>query len=56
MSKEAKVEYKYTEFYIAKNEYILKWNDNKLEIKWPIKSPIVSKKDNLGLTLKEINF
>ena len=56
LSKEAKVEYKCTEFYKPKDEYTLKWNDSELEINWPIKKPIVSKKDSLGLTLEEIKI
>jgi dTDP-4-dehydrorhamnose 3,5-epimerase len=56
LSKEAKVEYKCTEFYKPKDEYTLKWNDSVLEINWPIKKPIVSKKDSLGLTLEEIKI
>lgn len=56
MSKEAKVEYKCTEFYKPKDEFTLKWCDNELGIKWPIKNPIVSEKDNLGLTLKQIKI
>lgn len=56
LSKEAKVEYKCTEFYKPKDEYTLKWNDNELKINWPIKKPIVSEKDSLGLTLGEIKI
>ena len=56
LSKEAKVEYKCTEFYKPKDEYTLKWNDNELKINWPIKKPIVSEKDSLGLTLEEIKI
>mgnify|MGYP006077579397 FL=1 len=56
LSKEAKVEYKCTEFYKPKDEYTLKWNDNELGINWPIKKPIVSEKDSLGLTLEKIKI
>ena len=29
------------------------WNDKDLNIKWPIKKPIISKKDKSNLTFKE---
>tara|TARA_Y100001970_G_C14173647_1_gene825639 strand:+ start:1028 stop:1549 length:522 start_codon:yes stop_codon:yes gene_type:complete len=29
------------------------WNDKKLNIKWPRKKPIISRKDKLNITLKE---
>lgn len=56
MSKEVIVEYKCTEFYTSKDEYTLNQDDNDLRIKRPIKNSIVSKKDNFGLTLKEIKI
>ena len=33
------------------SEKTLNWNDKKIKIKWPIKNPILSKKDKLGLDL-----
>ena len=35
------------------NEIGILWNDKKLNIKWNIKKPIVSKKDKLNLSLNE---
>ena len=29
----------------AKNQYSYRWNDPKINIKWPIKKPILSKRD-----------
>ena len=29
------------------------WNDSDLKIKWPIKKPIISKKDRNNITFKE---
>ena len=29
----------------VKNQFSLKWNDPKIDIKWPIKNPILSKRD-----------
>ena len=31
----------------------IKWNDKDLNIKWPCKKPIISKKDNQGINLEE---
>tara|TARA_B100001540_G_scaffold262152_1_gene241395 strand:- start:5143 stop:5673 length:531 start_codon:yes stop_codon:yes gene_type:complete len=39
-----------TNYRSAKNELGLKWNDKKLKIKWPIKKPILSKKDKKNIS------
>lgn len=46
--------YKCTNYYSPENENTLLWNDTDLDINWPIKEPLVSKKDALGT--KFINF
>ena len=48
LSKECVFHYKwfYKGKYIeAKNQYSYRWNDPKINIKWPIKKPILSKRD-----------
>ena len=35
------------------SELGLIWNDKDLKIKWPIKNPILSKKDSLGMALSD---
>ena len=45
LSKEALVNYKVTKYYNPKDEYTIRWNDKDLNIDWPIKKPILSKKD-----------
>jgi dTDP-4-dehydrorhamnose 3,5-epimerase len=48
LSKECVFHYKwfYKGKYVeAKNQYSFKWNDPKINIKWPIKKPILSKRD-----------
>ena len=35
------------------SENIIRWNDPRLNIKWPISDPIISKKDNEALLLLE---
>jgi len=37
--------YKMSEYYDPDNEKVLKWNDPKVNINWPIKKPILSQKD-----------
>ncbi len=53
LSKTCLVYYKCTNYRDQKNEVTLKWNDKDLKIKWPIKKPILSKKDRLGIALSD---
>ena len=53
LEKENIVYYKCTNYRSKKNEVGLAWNDKDLNIKWPIKKPIVSGKDRKNLKLKE---
>jgi dTDP-4-dehydrorhamnose 3,5-epimerase len=41
--------YKCSNYYSPHHEQTLLWNDNHLDVKWPIKNPIISKKDEIGL-------
>lgn len=41
-------QYKCTNYYSPVSERTIKWNDADLNIKWPIKQPIVSEKDQVG--------
>ena len=38
-----------------KDEVGILWKDSSLNIKWPLKKPLVSKKDKSNITLKEFN-
>ena len=51
LSKTCLVYYKCTNYRDKKSEITIKWNDKDLNIKWPIKNPILSKKDRLGTPL-----
>jgi len=51
LSKKCTVNYKCSNYRDEKSEKTLKWNDKKINIKWPFKKPILSKKDNNGLDL-----
>lgn len=48
------VSYKASNYQNKKSEKTISWFDKSLKIKWPIKNPITSKKDRMGLSLKEI--
>ncbi len=50
----ADVEYKCTDYYDPSNEACIKWNDPDLGITWPIKSVILSDKDEKGLRFKDL--
>ena len=53
LSKTCLVYYKCTNYRDKKSEITIKWNDKDLNIKWPIKKPILSKKDHLGISLSD---
>ena len=54
MSKKCTINYKCSEYRSSKSEATLDWQDKKLAIKWPIKTPIISQKDKNGLSLENI--
>lgn len=47
------VYYLCTKYRNKKSEIGIKWNDNDLNIKWPIKKPIISLKDKQNISFKE---
>ena len=53
LSKTCTVYYKCTNYRHQKSEITLKWNDKDLNIKWPTKKPILSKKDKNGMSFAE---
>ena len=53
LSKFCAVYYKCTNYRDANSETTIKWNDKDLNIKWPVKKPILSKKDKLGIKFKD---
>ena len=54
LSKNCTINYKCSEYRNPKFEKTVSWNDKSIDIKWPIKKPLLSDKDkNLGLSLME---
>jgi len=54
LSNKCTVNYKCSQYRHMESEKTLSWNDNIVNIKWPIKKPLLSNKDkNLGLNLNE---
>jgi dTDP-4-dehydrorhamnose 3,5-epimerase len=54
LSEIADVEYKCTDYYYAEEEIGVVWNDPDLAIRWPIRDPILSEKDERLPTLAEL--
>lgn len=54
LSDEADFYYKCTDFYAPGTEHGIIWNDEKLNIAWPISNPILSPKDEIYSSLYEI--
>ena len=53
LDKENYIIYSCTQYRNAGSERAIKYNDKRLNIKWPVKNPIVSKKDQNALTFDE---
>ena len=51
LSKYCTVNYKCSNYRNEKSEKTLNWNDKNVNISWPIKKPILSKKDKTGFSL-----
>jgi dTDP-4-dehydrorhamnose 3,5-epimerase len=47
--------YKCTEGYNKESEGSIKWDDQELGINWEVKNPIVSEKDQIAPSFKELN-
>ena len=54
ISEYADLYYKLTKYYDPEDEGRLIWNDEDVGIKWPVKNPFLSEKDQKGLSLKEL--
>ena len=56
LSEIAEVQYKTNEYWDKSAERSLKWDEEEINIKWPLKNnqPILSKKDKLGINFSKI--
>ena len=54
LSENTILHYKCTNYRNEKSEIGILWNDKDLKINWPIKSPIISKKDSNNLKFSEL--
>lgn len=54
LSEEAIFVYKCTTHYAPSHELSIKYNDPKINIAWPVASPVVSSKDEQGLLLDDV--
>ena len=53
LKKENIISYHCTNYRSKKHEIGIKWNDKNIKIKWPIKKPILSRKDKNNLSLRD---
>jgi len=53
LSDRAEVQYKCTGFYNRDSEGTLAWNDPDVAIQWPISEPVLSARDQAGITLHQ---
>ena len=53
LSNNTVLHYKCTNYRDQNSEKTIKWNDKNLNINWPIKKPILSRKDSLGINFKD---
>lgn len=55
LSEQADVYYKCSALYTPASEHGIRWNDPRLNIAWPVKTPLLSAKDAVYPTLDEIS-
>ncbi len=53
LSDVAEVQYKQTGFYTPSAEGSIAWNDPDVNVDWPYRDPVLSKRDQVGMSLKE---
>jgi len=45
--------YKIDNYYAPESQGTIKWDDQNLRIKWPVKNPIISERDSKAMSIKE---
>lgn len=53
LSDVAEVQYKQTGFYTPSSEGTISWNDPDVGVAWPVSEPILSQRDQAGMSLRE---
>lgn len=53
LSDYAEKQYKQTGYYTPSSEGTISWDDPDINISWPVKKPILSKRDQNGISLKQ---
>ncbi|HRC87379.1 MAG TPA: dTDP-4-dehydrorhamnose 3,5-epimerase, partial [Thermoanaerobaculia bacterium] len=53
LSESAQVEYKCTALYQPSDELVIQWNEPAIGIPWPVAEPVLSARDQAGLTLAQ---
>lgn len=53
LSDDCEIQYKQTEFYRPQTEGGISWNDPDIAINWPLPDPVLSKRDQNQVTLKQ---
>lgn len=48
LSEQAIFHYKQSSYYNPKGQFTYKWNDPALKLKWPVKNPLLSQRDETG--------
>lgn len=51
LSKKSIFHYKQSAYYDPSRQFTIKWNDPRFDIEWPIKAPILSRRDTSGYVL-----
>lgn len=54
LSESAQVAYKCTGYYDPEDEIVIRWNDPRLGIEWPVKDPLLSDRDRQAPLLAEV--
>ena len=54
LTKSSLLHYKCTNYRDEKSELGIAWNDPKLNIKWPVKKPIISNKDRKNISFEQL--
>ncbi len=55
LSETALVQYKVSSPYNPKTECSIRWNDPEFKIEWPVKEPLLSPRDQISPTFRELN-